>query len=180
MRSSTVSPGAPCSTHSGVIEMAAKSEQDLREIAECAAGPMAFFPHDSDAADDGACRKLLRRRGFEGYGRYWRICELLAGAKGHVLPVSEEDDLMNLAEELRFVDGPFSDLQALEGCKRFIEDLVDLGLLRLTEDGGVASGRMDRNANYFGTKRWGGRKGGSKRKGKGDEYAELKQEESRA
>ena len=143
--------------------MADKSEQDLREIAECAAGPMAFFPHDSGAADDGACRKLLRRHGFEGYGRWWRVCELLAGTRGHVLPVSEEDDLMNLAEELRFVTGPFSDLQALEGCKRFIEDLVDLGLLRLTEDGGVASGRMDRNASYFGAKRWGARKGNEAR-----------------
>ncbi len=160
--------------------MAVKSEQDLREIAECAAGPMAFFPHDSGAADDSACRKLLRRHGFEGYGRWWRICELLAGTKGHELPVSEEDDLMNLAEELRFIAGPFSELQALESCKEFIEDLVSLGLLRVTEDGGVASGRMDRNANYFGAKRWGGRKGGSKRKRKGDEHAELKQEESRA
>lgn len=143
--------------------MGVKSEQDLREIAECAAGPMAFFPHDSGAADDGACRKLLRRHGFEGYGRFWRICELLASAKGHVLLVSEEDDLMNLAEELRFVDGPFSDLQALEGCKGFIEDLVEMGLLRLTEDGGVASERMDRNATYFGTKRWGARKGNASR-----------------
>lgn len=149
--------------------MAAKSEQDLREIAECAAGPMAFFPHDSDAAIDGACRKLLRRHGFEGYGRWWRLCELLAGAKGHVLPVSEEDDLMNLAEEFRFVSGAFGDLQALEDCKHFIEDLVEVGLLRVTEDGGVASDRMDRNATYFGTKRWGGRKGrGVKRKKKGD------------
>ena len=143
--------------------MAVKSEQDLRGIAECAAGPMAFFPHDSDAAIDGACRKLLRRHGFEGYGRWWRLCELLAGAKGHVLPVSEEDDLMNLAEELRFVSGAFGDLQALEDCKHFIEDLVEVGLLRVTEDGGVASGRMDRNANYFGTKRWGARKGNDAR-----------------
>ncbi len=167
-------------TPAAVIEMAVKSEQDLREIAECAAAPMAFFPHDSGAADDGACRKLLRRHGFEGYGRFWRVCELLAGAKGHELPVSEEDDLMNLAEELRFITGTFSELQALEGCRDFIEDLVSLGLLRLTEGGGVASGRMDRNASYFGAKRWGGRKGGSRRKRKGGEDAEPRQEESRA
>ena len=57
------------------------SARDDAAVAERAREPMAFFSHDSHAASDIKCRRLIRRFGMEGYGRWWLLCELLAAAR---------------------------------------------------------------------------------------------------
>lgn len=128
--------------------------------------PMAFFPHDSNAAGDIRCRKLMRRFGVEGYGRWWLLCELLAATSGHALPMAEEDDVYVVAEALRFQSNSFGDMQAVEDCRAFVEALVEIGLLRVNGEGEVYSQRMMRNGEYFGRQRANGAKGGRPRKRK--------------
>lgn len=128
--------------------------------------PMAFFPHDSNAAGDIKCRKLVRRFGVEGYGRWWLLCELLAATSGHALPMAEEDDVYVVAEALRFPIASFGDMRAVEDCRAFVEALVEIGLLRVNDAGEVYSQRMMRNGEYFGRQRANGARGGRPRKRK--------------
>lgn len=140
------------------------SPTDIEAIEARAREPMAFFPHDSNASSDIKCRKLVRRFGVEGYGRWWLLCELLAATSGHALPMAEEDDAYVVAEALRFSGASFDDLQAVEDCRSFIEALVEIGLVRVNGEGEIYSPRMMRNGEYFGRQRANGAKGGRPRK----------------
>jgi len=113
---------------------------------------MRYFSHDADAASDIKCRRLIRRLGMEGYGRWWRLCELLAASDGHVLSLKTEEDADIIADEL-CLDGT-AELMS------FVMVLKDVGLLVLPGDGPAYSERMLANAEYFGKKRAAGRKGG--------------------
>jgi hypothetical protein len=121
-------------------------------IAAEAAKPMRYFSHDADAASDIKCRRLIRRLGMEGYGRWWRLCELLAASDGHVLSLRTEEDADIIAEEL-CLDGT-AELMS------FVMVLKDVGLLVLPGDGTAYSERMLANAEYFGKRRAAASKGG--------------------
>lgn len=123
------------------------------EVLAEAARPMAFFSHDSRAHDDIKCRRLLRRLGFEGYGRWWLLCELLASEDGHRLRADGEDGEI-LADELGL---------DLEGLASFVSTIADCGLVEVEGDV-IRSDRMDRNAEYFGMQRAKGKRGGRPRK----------------
>ena len=193
-------------------------KDDSDEIAMLSRKPMAFFSHDSHAADDEKCKRLINRLGFEGYGRWWLLCELLAATDGHALPVQTDEDMLILSDSLGFkpdaldcdvqidpdavkriingiigwvgtlpvdcktakmrdlsdalnrsastaINGSVSEL-AVNECKRFIEQLIDLRLVRLTDGGEIVSDRMNENAAYFGRNRHNGSKGGRPRKNK--------------
>ena len=127
-----------------------------REIEAEAARPMKYFSHDSNAASDIKCRRLLRRLGMEGYGRWWRLCELLAATDGHKLSIETEEDAEIIAEELH--------LDGHQELMRYLQVLVDVGLIRMPGDGYVWSERMLTNAEYFGKLRANGKRGGRPRK----------------
>lgn len=121
-----------------------------------AARPMKYFSHDSNAAQDIKCRRLLRRLGMEGYGRWWRLCELLAATDGHKLGIETEEDAEIIAEELH-LDGHGELME-------YLRVLADVGLIHMDGDGGVWSERMMTNAEYFGKLRANGKRGGRPRK----------------
>lgn len=123
-----------------------------REIEAEAARPMKYFSHDSNASQDIKCRRLLRRLGMEGYGRWWRLCELLAATDGHKLSIETEEDAEIIAEELH--------LDGHQELMKFLQVLLDVGLIQMPGNGFVWSERMLTNAEYFGKKRAAGRKGG--------------------
>ena len=123
-----------------------------REIEAEAARPMKYFSHDSNASQDIKCRRLLRRLGMEGYGRWWRLCELLAATDGHKLSIETEEDAEIIAEELH--------LDGHQELLKFLQVLLDVGLIQMPGNGFVWSERMLTNAEYFGKKRAAGRKGG--------------------
>jgi hypothetical protein len=75
---------------------------DRGEIERAAARPMAYFSHDSNSAHDIKCRKLIRREGMAGYGRWWRLCELMAATDGHALEIGTDEDMELYAEELGY------------------------------------------------------------------------------
>ena len=127
-----------------------------REIEAEAARPMKYFSHDSNAAQDIKCRRLLRRLGMEGYGRWWRLCELLAATDGHKLGIETEEDAEIIAEELH--------LDGHQELMKYLQVLADVGLIRMPGDGYVWSERMLTNAEYFGKLRANGKRGGRPRK----------------
>ena len=129
---------------------------DRGEIERAAARPMAYFSHDANSAHDIKCRKLIRREGMAGYGRWWRLCELMAATDGHVLEMGTDEDMELYAEELC--------LDSAKALMQFLVTLSDVGLIRMPGDGTVYSERMMRNAEYFGEKRANGRMGGRPRK----------------
>lgn len=127
--------------------------------------PMSFFPHDSNAAQDVKCQRLIHRRGWDGYGRWWRLCEYLAAIKGHSIAFETEEDALILTGVLGFdKSGAFDEYVAIENCKSFISELLDIGLLERDKNGHLKSSRMQNNALYFGRQRANGRKGGRPRK----------------
>lgn len=129
------------------------------EIKAEAARPMKYFSHDSNAAQDIKCRRLLRRLGMAGYGRWWRLCELLAATEGHRLGIETEEDAEIIAEELS--------LSGTSELMDFLQVLVSVGLVHMPGDGFVWSERMLTNAEYFGKKRAAGRKGGQAKRSPG-------------
>lgn len=137
--------------------MADKRPLTEAEIVAAAARPLGFFPHDADSMSDRKMQKLLRRCGYEGVGRWWHLCEMLAGIDGHLIPVAEEEDAEMLADALRFADAG--------AMLEWLGTLADVGLIdqgRLS-DGEVWSERMWRNACYVGMQRASGRRGGRPR-----------------
>ena len=117
---------------------------------------MAYFSHDANSAHDMKCRKLIRREGMAGYGRWWRLCELMAATDGHALEIGTDEDMELYAEELC--------LDSAKALMQFLVTLSDVGLIRMPGDGTVYSERMMRNAEQFGEKRANGRMGGRPRK----------------
>lgn len=135
------------------------------DVDRLAQEPMSFFPHDANAFQDVKCQRLMHRRGWEGYGRWWRLCEYMAATKGHRIAFETEEDALILAGVLGFgASGAFDDYVAIEGCRAFVSELLDIGLLERCEDGFLKNSRMQNNAVYFGKQRANGRKGGRPRK----------------
>lgn len=135
------------------------------EVERLAQEPMAFFPHDANASQDVKCQRLIHRRGWDGYGRWWRLCEYLAATKGHRLAFETEEDVLILAGVLGFGQaGAFDEYVAIEECKDYVSELLDIGLLERDRDGFLKNSRMQNNAVYFGKQRANGRKGGRPRK----------------
>lgn len=131
------------------------------EASVCAQEPMPWFQHDANAASDIRCERLILRCGNSGYGAYWRLCEKLAATKGHRLPVATEEDWLILATALGFrTGGSFDEMMASDECQRFIETLIEIGLIERDGEGYIQSLRMQKNALYFGTQKANGRKGG--------------------
>lgn len=135
-----------------------------KTASELAADSMAYFPHDANAASDIKCQRLIMRLGFEGYGRWWRLCEHLATIKGHAIPFDTNEDKLILAQVVGFGVGAFDDFMSIEEVSNFVNTLVSIGLLERSENGLLESKRMHENAMYFGRQRHNGAKGGRPRK----------------
>lgn len=145
--------------------MAIKTDDSAIESGE----PMEYFLHDSDAFHDIKCQRLVARWGFEGYGRWWLLCELLAAAKGHAIPVETDEDRLILARQLGFGNWVCGDDEAVARAGEFVGDLRDIGLVEKREDGCIWSRRMGENAAQLAKKRSNGRKGGRPRKDAGED-----------
>ena len=126
--------------------------------------PMAYFAHDSNAAQDFKCQKLLARWGNEGYGAWWRLCEMLASATGHALLLETDEDWTIVATQTGMLGTPDDGFAGAGKCKVFMRDLVEIGLIVQGEDGRFSSARMQRNAHVLGAQKAAGSKGGRPRK----------------
>ena len=136
--------------------MGAVSEE---EALAAGAKPMIYFSHDADAAQDLKCRRLIRKHGVEGYGRWWLLCEALAAADGHRLPFVSSDDAEVVADII------MCDPEEVGGFVSFLAGcgLIDADML---DGGSIVSDRMIRNSIEVGRKRVGGMRGRGPRKKK--------------
>lgn len=83
-----------------------------------------FFRHDINAQQDLKIRRIIRDHGYEGYGVYWHVVEILYMCNGST---------------------PYEDLKAeISGVAplAILDSLIDSGLLHLTEDNMVVSDRI--------------------------------------
>ena len=125
--------------------MPRQSKKDL------AAKPLRYFPHDSDAAQDEKCQRLLYKYGPAGYGRFWLLCERLASCEGHVIPYGTDDADALLSKWLLFDD--------VAECREFIEYLRCTGLALFLHENDqnspwlIRSNRMDKQAEKIGNLR---------------------------
>lgn len=133
-------------------------------VTELAAEPMMYFPHDSNASADIKCQRLIRRRGYDGYGRWWRLCELMAATKGHSVPFKTEEDKLILGDVLGYKLNEFEEYLTIEETTAFVNGLLEIGLLQQDENGDLFNERMVENSMYFGKQRANGRKGGRPKK----------------
>lgn len=120
---------------------------------ELALEPLEWFSHDSGARNSLALKRLKKRFGIQGIGRWWILCEILAEAKGHRVNVENLEWLYLLADELMCTP---------KECDEFIRALADMELLDAgaLDEGYVFSNRMFKNALYRAGKSNAGRKGG--------------------
>lgn len=125
---------------------------------------MMYFPHDSNASADIKCQRLIMRKGWDGYGRWWRLCEHMAATKGHTVPFVTEEDKLILGGVLGFGGSDFEALMTIDETTGFISGLLEIGLLRKDDDGNLVNDRMVENSLYFGRQRANGRKGGRPKK----------------
>ena len=132
----------------------AVTEQEAREAG---ARPLAYFSHDAGAASDLKCRRLVRRLGVEGYGRWWLLCELLASSDWHRVDVGDDEGMELLADSL---------MCTVDEAASFLATLAEVGLIDAGAlgDGIVSSERMLRNAMTVGWQRAYGKTGGRPRK----------------
>ena len=84
-----------------------------REETTAAQEPMAFFSHDSNASQDVKCQRLIHRRGYDGYGRWWRLCEYLAASKSFV------EELLDIGLLERDEDGFLTNFRMLKNALYF-------------------------------------------------------------
>jgi hypothetical protein len=137
-----------------------------------------YFPHDSNARLDVKMIKFRAKHGYEGYGIFWAIIEVLRDQAEWKLSV---DDLDVLSLSIQ-VD--------TDKLKLIIDDLVDIKLLKRTANY-IYSESLTRRMQYFedrkNTYRNNGKKGGrpkaneklNKTYSKPTGYDLLKQNESK-
>ena len=144
----------------------ATKEERINELAE---ESLKYFSHDTNAHEDIKCKKLLRRYGPAGYGRFWLLCEALGYAHGHKIQLQTDDDLELLTDELRFKEPG--------ECMEYLEGLKEIGLIEMPAKGFIWSNRMMKNARYFGEKRLRGHNGAVRRWQKKRESTDTTEEE---
>jgi hypothetical protein len=83
-----------------------------------------YFSHDSNSRNDLKIKSLIRNSGFEGYGRFWVIIEILREQTEYKLS-HDTETYETLAEELRITH---------DEAKAFVELCIKRYKL-LTSDG---------------------------------------------
>lgn len=62
-----------------------------------------YFSHDSNARNDLKIVRLRRKYGYEGYGLYWCLIEILRDTAEYKLPITDLEDIafdLNVRHEL--------------------------------------------------------------------------------
>lgn len=80
-----------------------------------------YFTHDIGARNDVKVMRLLRMHGYQGYGWFWAIIEIMAQATNYEIT---SEDTRDLAWEFRVTD---------ETMRDFFRDLAEIGLVVMEE-----------------------------------------------
>lgn len=123
--------------------------------AYCDSGfPVLWVRHESTITADPCVRQLIDQEGFEGYGRYWRLIELLSDSTTHEIPP------IGARGYKRFLLGlGFTDDESFDG---FLNTLISLDLLERTKRGCYRVPLVDKAAESLALSKAYGSKGGRK------------------
>ncbi len=113
-----------------------------------------WVKHESRNAADPCITQLISMAGFEGYGRYWRLIELLSDSKTHEMPPIGERGSKRYQIGLGFT--------SMEALDSYLNTLLSLDLAERTERGCYRVPLVDRTANDIANARANGSKGGRK------------------
>ena len=111
-----------------------------------------WFKHETGNASDPCIRQLINETGFEGYGRYMALNEMLGNAHSHHVPKDGEAAASAYASCLGF--------ESRNDFNSFLSYLHHLGLLIVDESGHYRSPTIDAAAEGIAKKKASGRKGG--------------------
>lgn len=95
-----------------------------------------YFSHDSNARRDPKIIALRSKYGYEGYGRYFALIEIMRESKGYMIDMSKGYVIQSVASELEFEDS--------EKCKKFIKDCIDFELLETDDIFAWSNSLLDR------------------------------------
>ena len=114
--------------------------------------PIPWVHHDAANAGNPCINQLISVAGVEGYGRFWRLVELLLQSETHAVPSSEEQGYRRFSIGLGFKDmGDF---------ESFISLLIDLELIAIDGNGRRSIPIVDEAALKVGMSAYNGAKGG--------------------
>jgi len=104
-----------------------------------------FFAHYSTTHNEPRMQALFAEFGFEGYGRYWTLCEKIASSSNAVLDISSRVIKLTIARALEFSGDEFD---------AFISFLnaPDIKLVRL-EDGFITTDQLQEDYQKVSKKR---------------------------
>jgi hypothetical protein len=88
-----------------------------------------WFSHDHDAINDPRIILMMSKHGYAGYGRWWRVVEIMRNSDDYQMYIGDGNGYIVLARELRCKP---------ETVQDFIKNCIDFGLLIL-EDGYIYS-----------------------------------------
>lgn len=116
--------------------------------------PIPWVKHESRNAANPCIAQLIDLLGFEGYGRYWRLVELLSDSELHTVPLPGEYGYKRYQLGLRFSDS--------EQFASYLETLSTLDLVKPLDSGRYSVPIVEESAESIGKSRAAGRKGGRK------------------
>lgn len=114
--------------------------------------PIPWAKHEAANAANPCINQLIDVAGYEGYGRYWRLVELLLGTEAHSIPCEDEQGYKRYTFGLRFPNA--------KEFEAFLGLLVDLDLAAVDESGRRYIPLVDAAALTVGKNRYNGSKGG--------------------
>lgn len=94
-----------------------------------------FFKHDSNAHNDLKIKRLVKRFGWQGYGWWWLLVEIIREEDGYSIPY-DDDTFEVLASEM---------LCEPEQAKTFVDSLLSCKLLQRNGNGNLYSDRLNRD-----------------------------------
>jgi hypothetical protein len=123
-----------------------------------------WFPHDANAGRDEKMLKLLVVYGYQGYGWFWKIIELMRESNDYKLGLKGRHALKGLADLLRTDDAKLSEF--ITDCVKEFTDSSGVGLFSTDKETFWSDSflsRMKRMDDLRKVRRALGSKGGKKR-----------------
>ena len=114
--------------------------------------PISWVKHEANNAGNPCMAQLIALTGFEGYGRFWRLVELLSDNSSHAIPRHDEQGYKTYLLGLMFTDA--ADFES------YIATLIDLDLAAIDDYGRRVIPLVEASALSVGMSRYNGSRGG--------------------
>ena len=115
------------------------------------------YPHRTDASDHPKCRVLRQKFGWEGFGKFWALCDIIGNAENCKYDLGKPFNRINLMGRLEFQDDKemvdFIDFLASENCELIQKEGDFLTTETAQEALGIANTKRERDRERV-MRRW--------------------------